>query len=82
MIVTINYCFRRNYNDSNYDVKEINIISKHFPQTLLQYKFKLDSTIHEFQEPKKLLKSIWDAIFKPQSKDVKFGHILFPTGLI
>lgn len=67
MIVTINYCFRRNYDDSNYGVKEINIISEHFPQILLQYKFKLDSAIHEFQEPKKLLKSIWDAIFKPHS---------------
>ena len=67
MIVTINYCFRRDYDDSNYGVKEINTISEHFPQTLLQHKFKLNSAIHEFQEPKKLLKSIWDAIFKPHS---------------
>ena len=75
-------CFRWDYDDNNYGVKEIKIISEHFCQPLLQHNFKVDPAIYEFRELK-LLKShhqlphssmIWDAIFKHHS--VKFGHIL------
>ena len=41
-------CFRWDYDDSNYGVKEIKIISEHFRQPLLQHKFKVDPAIYEF----------------------------------
>ena len=77
-------CFRWDYDDINYGVLEIKIISEHFCQPLLQHKFKGDPAINEFRELKKLVEShyrqlshscmIWDAIFKHHS--VKFDHIL------
>ena len=77
-------CFRWDYDDSDYRVKEIKIISEHFCQPLLQHKFKGDPAINEFRELKRLVEShyrqlshscmIWDAIFKHHS--VKFDHIL------
>ena len=83
-------CFRWNYDDSNYGVNEIKIISEHLCQPPLQYKFKVHPAIYEFLELKKLVKScycqlshssmIWDAIFKHHS--VKFGHILLLAELI
>ena len=70
-------CFRWDYDDSNYGVKEMKIISEHFRQPLLQHKFKVDPAIYEFRELKKLVNSrycqlshscmIWDAIFKHHS---------------
>ena len=83
-------CFRWDYDDNNYGVKEIKIISVHFLQPLLQHKFKVDRAIYEFRELKKLVKSryrqlshssmIWDTIFKHHT--VKFGHILLLVELI
>ena len=83
-------CFRWDYDNSNYGVKEIKIISEHFCQSLLQHKFKADLAIYEFRELKKLVKShycqlshlsmIWDATFKHHS--VKFRHILLLAELI
>ena len=83
-------CFRWDYDDNNYGVKEIKIISDHFLQPLLQHKFKVDRAIYEFRELKKLVKSryrqlshssmIWDTIFKHHT--VKFGHILLLVELI
>lgn len=83
-------CFRWDYDDSNYGVKEIKLLSEHFSEPLSQHKFKLDSAIFEFREVKKLVKSryrqlshssmVWDAIFKHHN--VKFGHILLLAELI
>ena len=82
-------CFGGHYNDSNYRVKEIKIISEYFCQPLLQHSFKVDPVIYEFRELKKFVKScysqlshssmIWDAIFK---HSVKFGHFLLLAELI
>ena len=41
-------CFRWDYHDRNYGVKDIKIISEHFHHPLLQHKFKLDPAIYEF----------------------------------
>ena len=50
-------CFRWDYDDSNYGVKEIKIISEHLRQPLSQLKFKVDPAIYEFRDLKKLVKS-------------------------
>ena len=75
-------CFRWEYDDSNYQVKEIKIISENCCQPFLQHNFKVDPAIYESRELKKLSRyrqlphssMIWDAIFNHHS--VKFGHIL------
>ena len=52
------HCFRWDYDDSNYGVKEIIIvISEHFHQPLLQHNFKVDPAMCEFRELKKVVKS-------------------------